>query len=78
MRDRGGAYPPLVELTLARLREFLREPEALFWVFVFPILMACALGVAFRSRGEEPIVVGVVARRRRAAPWPRRCGARPA
>jgi ABC-2 type transport system permease protein len=60
MRDRGGAYPPLVELTLARLREFVREPEALFWVFVFPILMACALGVAFRSRGEEPIVVGVM------------------
>ncbi len=60
MRDRGGAYPPLVELTLSRLREFVREPEALFWVFVFPILMACALGVAFRSRGEEPIVVGVV------------------
>ena len=60
MRDRGGAYPPLVELTLARLREFLREPEALFWVFVFPILMACALGVAFRARGDEPVVVGVV------------------
>ena len=60
MRDRGGAYPPLVELTLARLREFLREPEALFWVFVFPILMACALGVAFRARGDEPILVGVV------------------
>ena len=62
MRDRGGAYPPLVELTLARLREFLREPEALFWVFVFPILMACALGVAFRARGDEPVVVGVVER----------------
>jgi ABC-2 type transport system permease protein len=60
MRDRGGAYPPLVELTLARLREFLREPEALFWVFVFPLLMACALGVAFRARGDEPVVVGVV------------------
>jgi len=60
MRDRGGAYPPLVELTLARLREFVREPEALFWVFVFPILMACALGVAFRSQGDEPVVVGVV------------------
>ncbi len=60
MRERGGAYPPLVELTLARLREFLREPEALFWVLVFPILMACALGVAFRARGDEPIVVGVV------------------
>jgi ABC-type multidrug transport system permease subunit len=62
MRDRGGALPPLVELTLARLREFVREPEALFWVFVFPILMACALGVAFRSQGDEPVVVGVVER----------------
>jgi ABC-2 type transport system permease protein len=60
MRDRGGAYPPLVELTLAKLREFLREPEALFWIFVFPILMACALGVAFRARGDEPVLVGVV------------------
>ena len=60
MRDRGGAYPPLVELTLSRLREFWREPEALFWILVFPILMACALGVAFRAQGDEPIVVGVV------------------
>jgi ABC-2 type transport system permease protein len=60
MPDRGGTYPPLVELTLARIREFLREPEAVFWVFVFPILMACALGVAFRSRGDPPIVVGVL------------------
>jgi ABC-2 type transport system permease protein len=60
MPDRGGAYPPLIELTLARIREFLREPEAVFWVFVFPILMACALGVAFRSRGDQPIVVGIL------------------
>ena len=60
MRDRGGAYPPLVELTLSRLREFLREPEALFWILVFPILMACALGVAFRKQGDEPVIVGVV------------------
>jgi len=59
-RSRGGAYPPLVELTLSRLREFWREPEALFWILVFPILMACALGVAFRAQGDEPIVVGVV------------------
>ncbi len=60
MRDRGGACPPLVELTLSRLREFWREPEALFWILVFPILMACALGVAFRAQGDEPFVVGVV------------------
>ena len=51
--------PPLVELTLVRLREFVREPEAVFWVFVFPILMTCALGLAFRSRSEPPAVVGI-------------------
>jgi ABC-type multidrug transport system permease subunit len=61
MADRGGASHPLVELTLARFREFLREPEAVFWVFAFPVIMTCALGVAFRSRGAEPIIVGVVA-----------------
>ena len=37
--DRGGAHHPLVELTLTRLREFVREPEALFWTFVFPIVI---------------------------------------
>jgi ABC-type multidrug transport system permease subunit len=51
---------PLVELTLARFREFLREPEAIFWVFAFPIVMTCALGIAFRSRGSEPVIAGVV------------------
>jgi ABC-type multidrug transport system permease subunit len=60
MLDRGGARAPIIELTLARIREFLREPEAVFWVFVFPILMACALGVAFRSRGDQAIVVGIL------------------
>jgi ABC-type multidrug transport system permease subunit len=60
MVDRGGAFHPLVELTLARFREFLREPEAVFWVFAFPVIMTCALGIAFRSRGAEPVIVGVV------------------
>ena len=58
--DRGGASHPIVELTLARVREFLREPEAVFWVFAFPVLMAFALGIAFRNRGEERVPVGVV------------------
>jgi ABC-2 type transport system permease protein len=51
---------PLVELTLSRFREFVREPEAVFWVLAFPIIMTCALGVAFRSRGAEPVIAGVV------------------
>ena len=56
----SGARHPLIELTLARFREFLREPEAVFWVFMFPVIMTCALGIAFRSRGEEPVIAGVV------------------
>ena len=56
MRDR-----PLVQLTLARMREFSREPEALFWVFGFPIVLAFALGIAFRGRGPEALRVGVAA-----------------
>jgi ABC-type multidrug transport system permease subunit len=60
MTDRGGTRPALIELTLARLREFAREPEAVFWVVAFPLLLALALGIAFRSRGETPVHVGVV------------------
>src|SRR5437870_2342775 len=49
---------PLVQLTLARMREFYREPEAIFWVFGFPIVLAFALGIAFRKRGRvDPVRV---------------------
>ena len=40
---------PLFQLTLARLREFYREPDAVFWVFGFPLVLAFALGIAFRA-----------------------------
>jgi ABC-type multidrug transport system permease subunit len=52
---------PLWQLTLTRFREFLREPEAVFWVFAFPVLLACALGLAFRSQGEPEVLAGVLA-----------------
>src|SRR5947207_4656495 len=50
----------LVQLTLVRFREFLREPEALFWVFIFPILLAAGLGIAFRNRPAERLPIAVV------------------
>src|SRR5688572_27595936 len=53
-------YSAIRELTLWRVREFLREPEAVFWVFAFPVLLAFALGIAFRNRGPQEIRVGVV------------------
>lgn len=54
-----GPRHQLVELTLIRLREFVREPEALFWSFLFPIIMTCALGVAFSASDGARFIVGV-------------------
>lgn len=48
----------LLQLTLARFRLFLREPEAIFWIFVFPILLAAGLGIAFRNRPADVLQVG--------------------
>jgi len=39
----------LFQLTAMRFRLFLREPEAIFWTFIFPILLAVGLGIAFRT-----------------------------
>lgn len=50
---------PLRELTLARIRSFVREPEALFWTFGFPIMMALGLGIAFREAPVQKAVVAV-------------------
>jgi ABC-type multidrug transport system permease subunit len=55
------AWLPLFELTRVRLLEFFREPEAVFWAFVFPILMTVLLGLAFPSKGDEPVHVGITA-----------------
>ncbi len=51
---------PLLHLTRVKFLEFVREPEAIFWVLVFPVLLSLALGIAFRSKGPEPVAVAVV------------------
>jgi ABC-type multidrug transport system permease subunit len=50
---------PLWQLFLARVREFYREPEVIFWVYGFPILLAVGLGIAFANREPEPTPVDV-------------------
>jgi ABC-type multidrug transport system permease subunit len=50
---------PLIQLTLARLREFVREPEALFWAFVFPVVMSVVMAVAFPGSRSSPVLIGV-------------------
>jgi ABC-2 type transport system permease protein len=57
---RGGAAHPLIEMTLARIREFVREPEALFWTFLFPVVMAVAMAVAFPNRTTD-VIAGIPA-----------------
>lgn len=61
MNKRGAGFSPLWQLTLARWRTFYREPSALFWTFGFPLLLSLALGLAFRSKPPDPILVGVEA-----------------
>ena len=39
----------LYQLTATRLKLTLREPEAIFWIFIFPILLAVGLGIAFQE-----------------------------
>src|SRR6266566_8174456 len=59
--ERGFKNSSMAQLTLVRFREFIREPEAVFWTFVFPILLAAGLGIAFRQRGPDKVQIGVVA-----------------
>jgi ABC-type multidrug transport system permease subunit len=48
----------LYQLTVVRFRLILREPEAIFWIFIFPILLAVGLGIAFRNRPADVLQVG--------------------
>jgi len=57
--DKPQTLHPLVELTTMRMREFLREREAVFWVFIFPVLMTFALGIAFRNTAPDKTLVAI-------------------
>ncbi len=52
-----GPWAGLKRLVVTRLIEFVRRPEAIFWVYVFPLLMVLVLGIAFRSKPVEKITV---------------------
>jgi ABC-2 type transport system permease protein len=52
-------WRPFVQLVLARVREFYREPEVLFWVYGFPLLLAAVLGIAFAGKAPQRPTVDV-------------------
>ena len=56
----NGRWAGYTHLLLARMRELKREPEVIFWVFVFPLLLALGLGIAFRNKPTDVAPVAVV------------------
>lgn len=61
MPEKTRIRPAIVELAVTRTKEFVRESEALFWVFGFPLILALALGFAFREKPPDRVPVAVVA-----------------
>ena len=58
---RNGRWAGYWHLLMARMKEMQREPEVIFWVFVFPILLALGLGIAFRNKPADVTSIAVVA-----------------
>ena len=59
-RNNDRPYSARRQIVLTRIREFYRRPTAIFWVYVFPVLMAIVLGVAFSNPKVEELHVGIV------------------
>lgn len=58
---RNGRWSGFYHLFLSRLKELQREPEVIFWVFAFPMLLALGLGIAFRNKPAEVTSIAIVA-----------------
>jgi ABC-type multidrug transport system permease subunit len=56
----NGRWAGYLNLLVAREKEMWREPEVIFWVFAFPILLALGLGIAFRNKPAEVHRVAIV------------------
>ncbi|HTW30077.1 MAG TPA: ABC transporter permease [Candidatus Sulfotelmatobacter sp.] len=59
---RNGRWAGYSHLLMARMLELKREPEVVFWVFIFPLLLALGLGIAFRNKPGDAVSVGIVSR----------------
>ena len=57
---RNGRWSGYLHLLMARMLELKREPEVVFWVFIFPLLLALGLGIAFRNKPGETVPVAIV------------------
>src|SRR5262249_41402742 len=55
-----GRWSGFSHLLMARMKELKREPEVIFWVFAFPLLLALGLGIAFRNKPADTTTIGIV------------------
>jgi len=58
---RNGRWSGFTHLLMARMKELKREPEVIFWVFIFPLLLALGLGIAFRNKPADVTSIAIVA-----------------
>src|SRR5262252_9761875 len=56
----NGRWSGYRHLLMARMLELKREPEVVFWVFIFPLLLALGLGIAFRNKPGNAASVAIV------------------
>src|SRR5215813_10758809 len=57
---RNSRWAGFVHVLDVRMKELRREPEVIFWVFGFPLLLALGLGIAFRNKPAERTSVAIV------------------
>src|SRR5713101_7030759 len=56
----NGRWSGFSHLLMARMNEHTREPEVIFWVFIFPLLLALGLGIAFRNKPADVTSIAIV------------------
>src|SRR6266849_1120758 len=56
---RNGRWSGFCHLISARMKELRREPEVVFWMFVFPLLLSFGLGIAFRNRPADATSIAI-------------------
>ena len=60
LAPRNGRWSAFTHLVMVRMKELRREPEVVFWVFGFPLLLALGLGIAFRNKPADVTSIAVV------------------
>ena len=57
---RNSRWSAFTHLVIVRMKELKREPEVVFWVYGFPLLLALGLGIAFRNKPADITFIAIV------------------